>query len=324
MLGKISILMPTFNCEKYIINAIQSVLWQTYEYFELIVIDDGSTDNTSSLVKKVKDKRIQYVRIEHSGISNALNFGLKIAKHDWIARMDADDLSLPNRLVRQINFIENNSSYDVVSSWYVTFRSTRICHLFKLPVDHKKIVQGLELHSTLCHPGTMFRKQLVLSIGGYSNHPFEDYDLWLRLRQNAKFYNIPEPLILVRLREDSLFRKDLIKKKTTMIYLQNKHFNNQKDFLNFNHNLINKDKLKGWREWFYGDKYKARTFWSNNFLNLFTDFRTLAAFILTYLPKKYFENIKNLNIRARINKFLVLNRQNRKKIQDYINRFNLL
>lgn len=324
MIGKISILLPTFNCEKYILNAIQSILCQTYEYFELLVIDDGSTDNTSNLVKMVKDTRVQYVKIKHGGISRALNFGLKIANHDWIARMDADDLSLPNRLERQINFISNNSSYNIISSWYATFNNKGLYHLFKLPMEHRDIVQGLELHSSLCHAATIYHKQLILSVGGYSNCSFEDYDLWLKLKDKAMFYNIPEPLLLVRLRTQSLYRRDLKFNKKKIISLQRKYFeiNHYKTFSKID--FDKKQKLEGWREWFYGDKNNARNVWSVNFLILLSDFRILIAFLLTYLPDKCFENIKDLKIKARINKYLALNGQNRKKIRNYLSYFLIL
>jgi len=318
MIHQVSILLPTFNCEKYILSAIKSILWQTYKHFELIIIDDGSTDNTIKLVKTVNDERIKYVKIEHCGISNALNFGLKIAKYDWIARMDADDLSLPNRLERQINFISNNPSYNVISSWYATFSNKRLYHLFKLPVDHSSIVQGLELHSPLCHLGTIFNKQLILSVEGYSDCPFEDYDLWLRLKDKATFYNIPEPLVLVRLRKDSLYRKDLRDNKKEIICLQKKYLD--KDTLNSISNIDYKknQQLEGWREWFYGDKNKARHIWSKNIHILKPNLKVLLAFILTYLSNAYFDQIKSKNVKAILNKYLILNRNKRKQLKSVL------
>lgn len=321
MIKSVSVLMPTYNCATYISQAIQSILWQTYEHFELIVIDDGSTDNTEFIINKFNDNKIRYIKKEHEGLAASLNYGLKIAKYDWIARMDADDLSLPNRLERQINFIENNLSYDIVSSWYVTFRGKKICHLFKLPVDHSKIIQGLELHSTLCHAGTLFTKKLILSVGGYFDEPFEDYDLWLRLRHKANFYNIPEPLILVRLREDSLLRKDLLEKRGTMIHLQNKFLNSQKDFSNADQHLINKEKLKGWREWFYGDKKKARNLWLKNFPLIFKNYRIFFAFLITFLPPNLFELFKRINLKNRLIYLFQTDRKTKKMLNKLLREY---
>ena len=114
---KISVLMSAFNAEKYIGETIDSVLGQSFIDFEFIIINDGSTDQTEVIIKKYNDERIRYFYQENSGLSKALNFGLKISEGDYIARIDADDLCYRNRLEIQLEFMENNPDYVVCGSY---------------------------------------------------------------------------------------------------------------------------------------------------------------------------------------------------------------
>lgn len=302
--------MPTFNCGNYISASIRSILLQTFENFELIIIDDGSTDNTADVVDKFDDKRIIYKKIKHSGISIALNYGLEMSRFDWIARMDADDISLPHRLKIQAEFLDNHQEYSVLSSWYALFSAKKISHLFKLPEFNDEIIKGLKLHSTLCHAASFAKKKVITDIGGYNNIPFEDYDIWLRLKDKELFYNIPEVLVLVRSRKESL-----LKKSTAL--------NNQIPFLQRRY-FINKDrmeidyKLEGWREWFYGDKSIARMFWFKQLNIIIFDFRILLAIVLSFFPSKYFEYIKKLNLKARVHYLLSLSKMDKERLNAII------
>src|SRR5438132_11921709 len=118
----ISVLMPAYNCGKYIAQSINSILNQTYKDFEFIIIDDGSTDNTEEIVLSFKDPRIIYRKTVNKGTSAALNLGLSLALNEWVARIDADDLNVPSRLEKQVKFLNENPGYDIVSSWSVYFK----------------------------------------------------------------------------------------------------------------------------------------------------------------------------------------------------------
>src|SRR6266487_3978128 len=107
----ISVLMPAYNCGNYIADSIKSILNQTFKEFELIIIDDGSTDNTGEIVNAFKDSRILYKKKENKGTAAALNYGLSIAAGDWVARIDADDLNIVTRLEKQLKFLEENPDY---------------------------------------------------------------------------------------------------------------------------------------------------------------------------------------------------------------------
>src|SRR5215207_4826322 len=153
----ISVLMPAYNCGKYIHNSIKSILSQTYQDFEFIIIDDGSTDDTEEIIMRFKDSRIAYHKTENKGTSAALNYGLKLCTSEWVARIDADDLNTPARLESQVNFLEENPEYDVVSSWSVYFKDTdKILFLLKPPVEHSDIYDFLDLHNPINQSGVIY------------------------------------------------------------------------------------------------------------------------------------------------------------------------
>src|SRR5262245_13126916 len=111
---KVTVLMPAFNAEKYIGEAIRSILGQTFADFELLIVNDGSSDSTSSIVQQFNDQRVRLLECPHRGISLTLNEGLTEAKGDYIARFDADDISLPERLEKQISFLDHQQDYVLV------------------------------------------------------------------------------------------------------------------------------------------------------------------------------------------------------------------
>src|SRR5688572_23962176 len=114
--------MPAYDCGKLIAQSIKSILNQIYNELDFIIIEDGSTDNTEEIVNGFKDSRIIYKKTENKGTSAALNYGLKFCTGEWVARIDADDLNIPGRLETQVNFIETNPQYDIISSWSVYFK----------------------------------------------------------------------------------------------------------------------------------------------------------------------------------------------------------
>ena len=128
----ISVLMPVYNGSRFLHYSIKSILNQTYKDFEFIIISDGSTDNSEKIILSFKDERIKDFKCEHKGISNTLNFGLSKSSCDIIARMDADDISVPNRFEEQLNFLSHNPQYDVVSSWYECLKIKGLNMLLKL------------------------------------------------------------------------------------------------------------------------------------------------------------------------------------------------
>src|SRR5258706_12177501 len=199
---KLTVLMPAWNAEKFIAEAITSVLKQTFRDFELLIVNDGSTDNTLSEIKKVNDPRIRVIQQEHRGIATSLNNGLKEARGIYIARFDADDLCNPERLEKQFYFLAKNPDYVVVGSdaEYIAENGEHLFDFSCIGHTHREIMQKLYSGCPFIHSGVMYRRDAVMNAGGYSADAcsFEDYFLWTQLTGYGKYHNLGEKLIRVR------------------------------------------------------------------------------------------------------------------------------
>lgn len=210
----ISVILPLYNAEKYILSSIESVLNQTRVNFELIVVDDGSTDNSSKIVKSISDPRIRYYRKENGGIISALNFGLSMAVGTIIARMDADDIMESHRLFKQAKYLINNG-LDIVGSFIKLINEDgSVIGSKSFPVKHYDIISALPFFNPICHPSTMMRTSVLSDVGGYQvgTDGAEDFDLWCKLSQKYRFGNIPEYLLKYRLTPQSLSRTSFDKR----------------------------------------------------------------------------------------------------------------
>jgi glycosyltransferase involved in cell wall biosynthesis len=204
----ITVLMPAYNAEKYIREAISSVLNQTCTDFELLIVDDGSADNTVAEIKRFTDSRIRLIQQNHQGIATALNNGLHTASGQYIARFDADDICLPDRLEKQLKFLDTDARY-VACGGNAEYISASGEHLFDfrcIGYTHEEISQQLYTSCPFIHSAVMYRKAAVLQAGGYSPyaHHFEDYLLWIQLSRYGLYYNFNEQLIRVRINSDSV------------------------------------------------------------------------------------------------------------------------
>ncbi len=296
----ITVLLPIYNSSQYLSTAIMSILKQSYTNFEFIIINDGSTDNSEEIISNFKDSRIVYKKIEHSGLGTALNFGLNNATHDWIARIDADDFSHPERLKLQTEFVENNTGYGVISSWYSIHNGKKILYLVTTSVESVMIKKRFALQNEIIHPGSFFNKNLVFAVGGYRNFVFEDFDLWLRLRNRTEFYNIPRVLTFVRYRKDSFSRNDINEKNKKIYTILENEFPvslMEEEAIMTNEEVV---LIKGWREYFWGNKYEARKIWRSHILSRAISFRLIIAFLFTFLPEKMFLSLKEFRLRFRI------------------------
>jgi hypothetical protein len=199
----VSVVMPVFDGETYLAQAIESVLGQTFQDFELIAVDDGSHDGSSAIVERFsrEDPRVRLISNEKNlGISATLNHGWRAARAPLIARLDADDISLPDRLARQVAFLDAHPSVAVVGGALVTMDATgRRGSVIRFPTTSRAIRSTLLRHNCLAHPSVMLRRVALEAVGGYRFDCHEDYDLWLRLSERFELANLPEPLILYRL-----------------------------------------------------------------------------------------------------------------------------
>lgn len=199
---KVSVVLPVYNSEKYLKKSIKSILDQSFSDFEIIAINDGSIDNSLSILDSFHDKRIKiFHNIKNIGISASLNFGIQNSSGEYIARMDADDICLSNRLKNQTYFLDQNLNVDIVGSYFKTFGYTiprKICP----PLQDNQIKAGLLFNAVLGHPVVMMRKESFLSnkLKYDSNYDgAEDYELWVRSSSKLCFANIPQVLLLYRI-----------------------------------------------------------------------------------------------------------------------------
>lgn len=205
---KITVLMPVYNCELYVKEAIDSIINQTFTDFEFLIIDDASTDKTVSIIKEYKDSRIQLIEKEgNKGISDSLNYGLKVAKGEYIARMDGDDISLPERFEKQIAFLDTNIDVVLCGSNFGIIGTVK---LINLPEDNEAIKLRLLKGNCIAHPSVMIRNSVLKEHAityDSSTEPAEDYDLWVRLLQFGKLYNIQDKLLYYRVHATQVSQK---------------------------------------------------------------------------------------------------------------------
>lgn len=228
----ISVLMPVYNSELYLEDAVQSILDQTYKNFEFIIIDDGSVDNSLAILESFKDNRIKLVKKKNNtGYTSLLNESINYAKYDYLARMDSDDVSNKDRLLKQFKFLEKNKDYSVVGS-NIRLINTKgqFIRNGKYPETDKQIKSKLSSFSTFAHPACLIRKKKLIDIGGYRTifEPSEDYDLWTRLALNSKMYNIQEYLLDYRIHGKSVSSKRGIDQQIKTFFIQ-KNFDNLKN-----------------------------------------------------------------------------------------------
>ena len=199
---KITVLMPAYNAGRYIREAISSVLAQTYQNFELLIINDGSTDDTASVVLSFNDPKIVLVNKQHEGIAQTLNTGLRMADGYYVARFDADDICMPDRLEKQLNFLNDHPDYVLVGSdaEYILENGDFLFNFKCIAHSNEEVQQNMYVYCPFVHSSVMYKRDAVIRAGGYDAHAhhFEDYLLWTRLAEMGKMQNLREPLLKVR------------------------------------------------------------------------------------------------------------------------------
>lgn len=197
---KVSVLMPVYKTnEKYLREAIESILGQTFEDFEFLILDDCPEDDREEIIKSYKDKRIKYSKNEKNlGITPSRNKLIDMAKGEYLAVFDHDDVSLPERFEKQVQYLDEHQDVGVVSSNVKSLIKNRISIN---PIDDYNIKMALVRTCALCHPAAMIRKSVLINNNiRYEERfsPAEDYALWCRLIPFTNFYNIPEVLFHYR------------------------------------------------------------------------------------------------------------------------------
>jgi len=231
-LPAISVVMSVYNGEKYIYDAISSIQSQSFEDFEFIIIDDGSVDKSADIIKSFNDPRIRLFHQTNQGLSVALNNGIAQARSEYIARMDADDISGESRLGIEYNFLQSNPLVGVVGTWIVIIdeSGTEIGRKEE-PVSVSEIARLMMTSNCINHGTAMFRKSIFEKAGGYSVNypesvPVEDYALWLRMLNQCDVANIPEYLYFWRQHFESISNLQKKKQQEQFFLVSQNHVQN--------------------------------------------------------------------------------------------------
>ncbi len=227
----ISVIMAAYNAKDFIAPAIESILNQTYSEFELIIIDDGSTDNTLEIIKLYveKDSRVKLIQSDHLGAPSARNLGVREAKYSWIAIMDADDIALPERFNRQIEATKTNPEVVVWGTYAHHISSTgEVLTLVQQGALNQEDFYNLWNDGHIpfvINPTALLKKNVLLEAGGYDpKYQFvEDLDLFARMASYGPILAIPEPLLLYRIHSKSESMQKFFQQKQLARYIVARH-----------------------------------------------------------------------------------------------------
>lgn len=254
---KISIIMSVYNSEKFLEESIESLLEQTFKYFELIITDDCSTDNSEHILEgfSKRDPRIILIKnIENIGLTKNLNKMIAIAKGKYIARMDSDDISVANRLETQFNFMENNSQIGVLGADGKIFGEKRNSIFINRPQFNNEIKAAFFFENLLVHSSVFIRRSIIKEFNILYDENFriiQDYELWVRMTEFTKFHILPKILVLYRVSDTNIsnttkikenYRQDILKRIHEYYFIKNNFIFNCNQ-LNTHIDMIHKNQI---------------------------------------------------------------------------------
>ncbi len=243
---KVSVIIATYNNSELISRSIKSILAQNFPSLEIIVVDDGSTDNTRSILSSFLDsEKIKYFYQSNAGPGSARDHGIEKSKGEYIAILDSDDYwSDPNKLKKQVDFLDNNSEFILVGGGVIAIDRKNNEILRKLfPEQDKDIRNSILVKNIFVHSTVLYRKKSWEEVGGYGNKSLqfsEDWNLWLKLGKIGKFYNFQEYFTYYLISESNKYNNKSI---LMNLELQKKY---RKDYPNFYQSF-----LLGWLQFFY-------------------------------------------------------------------------
>jgi glycosyltransferase involved in cell wall biosynthesis len=266
-MDQVAVIMTAYNCENYIGLAISSILTQTFKDFEFIIVDDGSTDRTKEIIATFDDPRIQFYSLDHIGRARALNYAVGKAQSPYIAFMDADDISVQERLAVQVKYLKEHSEIGAVSGWYQTIDASgkKQGSIHWLPSQNAEIEQEMTKHCSLCFPAFLVRKEILDTVGMFNEglQSAIDYEYFLRLLPLTHVANIPALLFYHRQHLTSI----------TALLLQdqqrNKYEHAERYLLEKLQHLSTSEEKKsvfirlGINEYYYGSMHNARRWFSD-------------------------------------------------------------
>ena len=209
---KVSVVMSVYNGEKYLREAVESILNQTFKDFEFIIVNDGSTDKTEEILESyVVDERVKIISQENLGLTKSLNKAIRFSKGEYIARMDADDISHPNRLELQTAFLDQFNDVAIVgTACYQIDEDGNLIKTVQKPIQDDEIKANIFMESPFIHGAVMCRRKSLEKIGWYREKfkYSQDYDLWLRAAENFRLHNLPTILYKLRMGQDRITVKN--------------------------------------------------------------------------------------------------------------------
>ena len=215
----VTVIVPIYNADLFLKQSIESILAQTYSDFELLAINDGSTDTSGKTLESFSDERLKIINNDRNlGLIYTLNRGIKEAKGKYIARMDADDIANPERLALQVSFLEKHSEVALLGGGADLIDENGTSFMpMSPPCLHKEIIEKIFLGSCFIHPSVMFRTNVVRKLGGYRAEALhaEDYDLWLRIIQYHEVANLAEKLIQYRVHPGQVSQRQLRQQRSS-------------------------------------------------------------------------------------------------------------
>ncbi len=227
--------MPVYRPSQELLrHAVTSVIAQTNQDWELLIVEDDSPEVGEDVIAGFADPRIRYARIaERRSLVESLNQGVDLARGEWIARMDADDVCEPDRLKKQLEFVREHPDVDVLGTQLAIIDASGQTRGWRrYPLEHSDIVRALRRYNAIAHPSVLFRKSPVLDSGGYRFPVNEDYELWCRLaKRGARFANHPEALLRYRLHPGALKAAQLRKILGATLEIKRLHFKDDLDLM---------------------------------------------------------------------------------------------
>jgi len=208
---RLSVVLPVYNGEEYLTEAVESVLYQSFGDFEFIIINDGSTDASEKIIRRYSDSRIHYYQQDNQGLASTLNRGIALARGEYLARQDQDDICFPERFEKQVKFLDEKPDVGMVGTaaeiWAGHIKTDRV---LRHPAEDSLIRFGLFFHNHFVHSSVMIRKAVLDDVGGYAEdlgrQPPEDYELWSRVMKSYKLGNLTDTLMVYREVEGSMSR----------------------------------------------------------------------------------------------------------------------
>jgi glycosyltransferase involved in cell wall biosynthesis len=286
--------MTAYNSDRYISEAIKSILLQTFSNFEFIIIDDGSIDGTKERILSISDPRIRFFGIDHVGRSAALNYAVKQTTAPFVAFMDADDISMPDRLEKQYLAFQRYPHISVVSNWFevIDEHGNKIKVVRMLPEFHQDIENGMTIHCSMCFSSSMIRRDILRQAGDFNEQfqiqSVEDYDIYLRLLPIATFYNIQEVLLQYRVRKDSLVATRTREQKLSRLQLANNYLHGQLQRARSKQEQCNIYLRYGLSEYYHGSMWAARYWFLRAMPMYWTTWKFWRYLVPTFLGNTMF------------------------------------